>query len=73
MSNKDKGIAAAAILAVVVAVVFIVRMLNADQPRVVKHVDNPPGFSEKAQAMKRLQSTGVDDSPSDHIQLKRTR
>jgi hypothetical protein len=67
MSSRDKLIGAIAVLAVLAAVLVIYKMYSSSQVQVAKVINNPPGFSEKAQAMKG--KTGVDDSPSDHIDL----
>ena len=69
MSIRDKGIAAAVAVVLLVAIISLFRMYSGSQVHVVKRIENPPGFSEKAQAMKHKgeSGTGVDDSPSDHI------
>jgi hypothetical protein len=70
MSSRDKMIGAIAVLAVLAAVVVIYKIYSSSQVQVAKVINNPPGFSEKAQAMKG--QTGVDDSPSDHIDVHGT-
>ena len=65
-SSRQKGIAAVAVIAIVLAVVIVYKMWASTQVHVVRSLNLPPGSSEKMQAMK-AQGQSRDEGASDNI------